>query len=118
MTGPLPALDLDDFRRRAADVTRQRREARRDYERYAEQAADADREYRKTLATAFITAKAGDATVKQAELEADAEAADARHKRAIAESLAKAALLRVEECERDAATLRTVYESGRREGLA
>ena len=63
-----------------------------------------------TLAQAFAKCKAGDATAAQAELQAHADASDAKHTRDLAKSMAKAALLRIEALEADRATLRSVAE--------
>lgn len=114
-----PALDLHVFRAKARELAKAREEARRDYERYCAQEADAERDYRKRLAIAFANARSREGTTAgQAEVEAHAEAADNRHRRDIAHSLAKSALLRIEEIEANRAMLRTDFDSGRREGLA
>ncbi len=105
MTAPQPVLGLQEFRDNAHKLGVARREARRDYERYAEQEADAEREFRKTLAIAFAKAEG---TAAQREMEAHKEAAEARHKRDLAKALSKSALLRIEELEADRSILRDI----------
>lgn len=92
--------------------------ARRDYVRYSEEEAEADRQYRMTLASAFAQCKANDMTAAQAEVEAHARASDAKLKRDLAKSMSKSALLRIEQLEADRATLRVVADwSQRIEGV-
>ena len=116
----IPTLGLDELRRGSRAITERRREARRDYERYAEAAAEAEREYRKTLAKRLAVHRVeNNLGVTEAEIMAQGDAADARYRRDIAQSLAKSSLLRIEELERDAATLRSIGEwSQRIEGVA
>lgn len=110
MNQPQPTLTLDDYRTKSNAIHKARAEARRDFERYAEQEADAERLYRQQLAQAFAKAKASDATAAQAEIQAHSDASDARHTRDLAKAMAKAALLRIEALEADRATLRSVAE--------
>jgi hypothetical protein len=108
-------FDMSEVRAAAHQLAQRRREARRDYERYTEQAADAERDYRKRLAQAFTTAKSkSDTTATQAELEAHAAAADHRHRRDIAQAMAKSALLRIDELEADRAMLRQLGDWSQR----
>ena len=112
---------MDLQARRVADrkLAERRQEARRDYVRYAEQAADADREYRRVKATTYMEQRSQGNTSVGAELEANAVAADARHRRDIADSLAKAALLRIEEASREAVSVRDIHSTSERiDGLA
>ena len=112
---------MDLAERRAADreLSEQRREARRDYVRYSEESSNADREYRKTKARRFVELRSEGEAVESAKIQAEAEASDAKHKRDIAASMAKAALLRVEEAERDSVTVRDLHASSERvDGLA
>jgi len=111
---PQPTLTLDEFRAKANAMQQARSDARRDYERYAEQEADADRTYRQTLAQAFATARAGDMTAAQSDVEAHSKASDAKHTRDLAKSMAKSALLRIEALEADRATLRSIAEWSQR----
>jgi hypothetical protein len=111
--GPQPTLTLDDMRRGAHQLAQARRDARRDFERYSEQEADADREYRVTLAKVFARERSAGEPAGASEILAKAAAAEAKHKRDLAASLAKSALLRIEELERDAATLRSIADWSR-----
>lgn len=113
------AMDLAERREADRRISQARREARRDYERYAEQAADADLDYRKTKARRMVELRAEGEPSGVAEVRAEAEAGEHRHRRDIAASLAKAALLRVDEAERDATVVRDLHRSSERvEGLA
>jgi hypothetical protein len=114
LSNPQPTLTLDDLRTGARQIATRRHEARRDYERYMEQEADAEREYRTTLAKAFARERAEGQPAGAAEITARGEAAEAKHKAAIAGSLAKSALLRIDECEREASTLRSIADWSQR----
>ena len=105
MNGPQPVLGLQEFRDNAHKLGVARREARRDFERYSELEADAEREFRKTLAIAFAKAEG---TAAQREFIAQQEASDARHKRDLAKAMSKSALLRIEELEADRSILRDI----------
>lgn len=112
---------MDLAERRAADraLARRRQEARRDYIRYAEQEADADREYEKTRAITFATAKSEGLSDRAADLKAREAGADHKHRRDIAHSLAKAAVLSIDETERESVTVRDIHSSSERvDGLA
>lgn len=112
-------MDLAERREADRRLSESRREARRDYVRYSKEAADADTEYRKAKATKFVELRFGGEAVESAKIQAEAAAADAKHRRDIAHSLAKAALLKVEETERDSVTVRDLHASSERvEGLA
>ena len=110
---PQPTLGLNELRQKAHALSQRRSDAIRDYERYAEQEADADRDFRITLAKRFTQARSDSEPAGASEIIARAAAAEAKHKCAIASSLAKSSLLRIEECERDAATLRSVADWSR-----
>lgn len=112
---------MDLAERRAADreLSRQRQDARKDYVRHAEEAAEADCEYRKTKARVFLEKRHAGESVEGAKIFAEAEGAEAKQRAAIASSLAKAALLRVDEKERDSVTVRDLHASSERiDGLA
>lgn len=112
---------MDLAERRAADraLSEQRRDARRDYVRYSEQAAEADREYRVSKARRFVELRHEGESAEGSKIQAEAAAADAKHRRDIAASLAKAALLRIEEAERDSVTVRDIHHSSERvDGVA
>ncbi len=116
-----PRRTMDLAERRVADrtLTQQRGTARRDYIRYAEQAADADRDYEKTRARVFAEQKSEGSSDKAAELACRSAAADAKHRRDIANSLARAALLRIDETEREMVTVRDIFASSQRvDGVA
>lgn len=116
---PEGTMDLQARRMAERKLSEIRRDARTDFIRYKEQAADADREYRKTKARVFAEQRAMGNTANGAEIEANAQAADAKHKRDIAESLAKAALLRFEGSERDSVSIRDIHSTSERiDGLA
>ena len=121
MVSDIDRRTMDLAERRAADrqIAEQRRDARRDYVRYSEQAADADLEYRKTKARRFVELRAEAEPVEAAKIQAEADAADAKRTRDIAASMAKAALLRVEETERDSVSVRDLHKTSERiDGLA
>lgn len=112
-------MDLQS--RRVADrkLAERRQEARRDFVRYAEQAADADRDYRRVKASTYAEERSQGNTSVGAEMQANAQAADSKHRRDIAESLAKAALLRIQEVERETISVRDIHSTSERiDGLA
>lgn len=112
---------MDLVSRRKADRTlaERRQDARRDYVRYAEQEADADREYRVTKAKTYASERANGNTSTGAEIQANAAAADAKHRRDIAGSLAKSSLLRIQETERESVSVRDIHSTSERiDGLA
>lgn len=112
-------MDLQSRRIADRKLAERRQEARRDYVRYAEQAADADLEYRRIKARTYAEQRSEGNTSVGAEIEANAAAADARHKRDIAESLAKASLLRIQEVERESVSVRDIHSTSERiDGLA
>lgn len=119
MSAPEATMDLTA--RRVADrkIAEARREARRDYVRYCEQEADADREYELTRARVFAESKSEGLSDRAAELKCRAAAAEAKHRRDIAHSLARAALLRIEESERESVTVRDIHSTSERiDGLS
>ena len=109
-----PHFDMSEVRHAARELAKRRREARRDYERYSEQAADAERDFRRELATGFAKAKSSGMSVGQAEIEAQGQAAEARHTRDLAQAMAKSALLRIDELEADRAMLRQLGDWSQR----
>ena len=112
---------MDLAERRLADRTlaERRREARRDYVRYCQTEADADLAFERTRARVFAEAKDAGKSDRAAELECRAAAAEAKHKRDIAHSLARAALLRIDETEREAVTVRDLHATSERiDGVA
>ena len=116
-----PEGTMDLQQRRLADRTlaERRQAARRDYVRYAEQAADADRDYRRVKATTYAEERSQGNTSVGAEIQANAKAADAKHRRDIADSLAKSSLLRIQEVERETISVRDIHSTSERiDGLA
>ncbi len=109
-----PTMDLQARRDADRKLTQQRREAQRDYERYAAQEADAERDYRKQTAVKFAEAKSEGLSDKRAEIDAKAATADLRHRRDIAHSLAVSARFRIAGLERDAVTVRDVHATSER----
>lgn len=112
---------MDLAERRAADreLATQRADARRDYERYSAEEADADRDYERTRARVFAEEKSKGASDRAAELACRDAAADAKHKRDLAHSLARSALLRINEVERKSVTVRDIHATSERiDGLA
>lgn len=114
MSTPQPTMTLDGLREGARKLSTARSEARRDYERYAEEAATAEREYRVTLAKVFARERSAGEPAGASEILAKAAASEAGHRRDLATSLAKSALLRIEALERDAATLRSIADWSQR----
>lgn len=106
-------LSFEEIRAAAHDLAQHRREARADYERYIKKAADAERDYRRALAIEFTRAKAGGAGVGEAEIRAQGAVSTHRHERDVAQGMAKAALLRIEELEADRAMLRQLGDWSR-----
>lgn len=102
--------------RREADrrLSEARRKARQNFTDYKEKAADADREYRMIRARVFAEMKSKGGTDKAAEMSADAESANARHDRDLNEALAKSALLRIQEIERDSVSVRDIHQTSER----
>jgi len=99
-------LSFEEIRSAAHDLAAMRRRARESYERHITEAADAEKEYRKRLAIAFASHRAHDKGAGEAETLAQGDVAEWRHKRDIAQGMAKADLLRIEELEADRAMLR------------
>lgn len=114
MNNPEPTMNLQGRRDADRVLARRRQEARRDYERYAEQEAEADRLYEKTRATVFVQAKAEGDSDRTAELKCRDAAADHKYRRDLAHSLAKSALLRVAEAERESVTVRDIHSTSER----
>jgi hypothetical protein len=99
-------LSFDQIRSAAHDLAGERRKARKDYETHARLASEAEREYRKQLAIAFTSHRSKEKGVGESEILANADAAEQKHTRDLEQAQAKAALLRIDELERDGAFLR------------
>ena len=111
---PQQTLGLTEFRRLAHKLGTERGEARRDMERYAQQEADAERDYRRELATAYAKARSAGETGNGAEIAARAEAADAKHKRDLAAAMYHSTKERIASIEATRAMLRAEAEWSQR----
>jgi hypothetical protein len=116
--GPLPGLDLDDFRRRSYEIHQARQEAAREAVEHGIEEGEADFRYRKLKhqAMAYYRHKE-DMGVTEAEIMAEGseKVAQAKLERHTAWVLRRAADERVNMLERNAASLRT--EASMSEGL-
>jgi hypothetical protein len=112
-------MDLDGRRKADRSIAEDRSAARRDYVRYSEKAAEEDRSYRRTKATKLVEYRAAGESAGVALVRAEADASEYKYKRELAASLAKAALLKVDETEREATTVRDIHRTSERiDGLA
>lgn len=112
-------MDLAERRRADHQLAERRRKARAEYVAQSETAATADAEYRKIKAQVFVSLRNEGEPVESAKIQAEAASADERHRRDIAASLARAALLKIEEVERDSVTVRDISKlSERIDGVA
>lgn len=112
-------MDLAERRSAERTIAEARKAARRDFVRYSEEAAKADLEYDKVRARRLVELRSESEPAGVAELRARADAAEHKHRRDIATSLAKAALLRVDEAERESVVVRDLHQSSERvDGLA
>jgi len=112
--GAHTTMDLGERREAERNIAKARREARNSYVAYSEQAAKEDLEYRKTKALRLVEYRAAGEPAGVAQIRAEADAAEHKYKREIAESLAKAALLKIEETERDSVVVRDLHKSSER----
>jgi septal ring factor EnvC (AmiA/AmiB activator) len=103
-------LSFDEIRGAARDLAENRRRARRDYQKHAEEASDGEREYRKRLAIALAQYRSEGKGAGESEILAQGDVADWRHRRDLAQAMARADLLRIEELEADRAMLRQLAE--------
>jgi len=112
-------MDLDARRKADRSIAEDRRAARRDYVRHSEEAAKEDLAYRKTKAIKLVEYRAAGEAAGVAQIRAEADAAEHKYKRELAASLAKAALLKVDETEREATTVRDLHKTSERiDGLS
>jgi len=112
-------MDLAERRRADADLTRSRRAAREEFVRQSEVAAQADADYRRIKSITYLEARDQGLPSNGAEIVANAAAAEARTRRDIAASLARAAQMKIQEAERDAVTVRDLHAASERvDGLA
>lgn len=112
--GNVMTMDLSERRQAERKIAEARRKGRDDYVAYSEQAAKEDLEYRKTKAIKLVEYRAAGEPAGVAQIRAEADAAEHKYKREIAESLAKAALLKIEETERDSVVVRDLHRSSER----
>lgn len=103
-------LSFEQLRAAAHDLAVKRREARDTYEHHARKQVEAEEAYRRKKGTELAKFRAADKGFGESEVLADAEAAGERAARDMEQVLAKVALLRIEELERDQATLRQLGE--------
>ena len=119
MSAPEPTMDLQARRQADRALAESRRKARAEYVAQSQVAAEADAEYRKVKAQVFVSLRNEGEPQESAKIQAEAAAADERQRRDIAASLARAALLKIEEVERDSVTVRDISKlSERIDGVA
>jgi hypothetical protein len=112
-------MDLAERRTAERSIAEDRKEARRDYVRYSEEAAKEDLAYRKAKATRYVELRAEGETAEGSKIRAEAEAGEHKYRCKIAESMAKSALLRIEEAERASVVVRDLHSSSQKvDGLA
>src|SRR5215510_4016144 len=113
------AMDLEERRLNERKIAQSRRDARRDFVRHSEEAAKEDLAYRKTKAVKLVEYRAAGEPAGVAQIRAEADAAEHKFKRALAEASAKAALLKIDETERDSVVVRDLHRSSERvDGLS
>jgi Fe-S cluster assembly scaffold protein SufB len=100
-------LDIDDARRAARRLSELRREAEDTYDRLIEEAAEAERAYRKELSKAFLGLEG---TAAQKEAEARAKVADKSFDRDLKASLVKAQNERLRGLEGERSMLKSLIE--------
>lgn len=101
-------LEIDDARRASHALAQQRRAAEVDLTRLTEEAAEAERQYRKTLSQSFLVAEGGSAAHREAD--AKARAADAGYERDLKVGLVKACHERLRGLEGERSQLKTICE--------
>lgn len=112
-------MDLAERRRADRKLSKRRQEARQDYERHAEEEARADARYREKLAVEFAKARGDGAAANEAEIYAKSEASQPKLERDLAHAKARAALLKIEEVERDSVTVRDIHSTSEKiDGIA
>ena len=112
-------MDLNDRRRADHQLAKDIDDARGEYVRQAEIEAIADGEYRRIKAQTYVQCRDQSMTSAGAEIVAAAAASEIKQKRDIAESLKRAALLKIAECDRRRVTVRDIHSTSERiDGLA
>ncbi len=113
MNGNPNVMDLDDYRRRSEKIVRARHSAIEEYQRQGLAEAEAEHDYRKSKAVSLARVRSEGKSVTEAEVLAEGEAAGHKKLRDTAHVLARSSLLRVQELERNAASLRTEFQGAR-----
>jgi len=111
---PAPTLGLDELRRKATAIHKDRLSAVEKLRELLYEAAETERLYRKTRAIAFATARGEGKGVGESEITADGASVDARFDRDIAAGMVTAQREYLALLERDAATLRQVADWSQR----
>lgn len=112
-------MGLTERRRADHQLAIRRRQAREEYVKQAELAARADADYRRLKSVTYLEARDQGLPSAGCEMVANAAGAEAKQARDIAASLAKAALLKIQETEREAVTVRDIHATSERiDGLA
>lgn len=100
-------LDISDARRASRRLADQRRQAEDEHRRHAEEAAEAERGYRKAYSKAFVQAEG---TAAEREAKAKAESADEAYKRDLAAYMVKVCAERLRGLEGERSQLKTLCE--------
>lgn len=100
-------LDIDDARRSSRRLAELRRAAEDDHERYAKEAAEAERQYRKAYSEAFVQASG---TAAEREAKAKALAADEAYERDLKASMVKVQVERLRGLEGERSQLKSLTE--------
>jgi hypothetical protein len=100
-------LDVDEARKAARILARQRRDAEEAHEAQVEKAAEAERQYRKAYAKAFVAAEG---TAGEREAKAKSESADEAYARDVAAGMVKAYAERLRGLEGERSMLKSLVE--------
>jgi hypothetical protein len=112
-------MDLNDRRRADHQLAKDSDEARAEYVRQAEIEAIADAEYARIRSATYLECRDQGMPVTGADLVAKAAGSEIKQRRDIAESLKRAALLKIAECDRRRVTVRDIHSTSERiDGLA
>ena len=106
-------LDIDEARRAARRLAEQRRTAEDEHEKAVERAANAERDYRKRLAQAFIQADGATAAMREAD--ARAKAADEAFERDLSAGMVKVCSERLRGLEGERSMLKSLIDWSSRE---
>jgi hypothetical protein len=100
-------LDLDDARTASRRLAELRRDAENQHEKLTKEAAEAERQYRKAYAQAFIQASG---TAAQREAEAKSAAADEAYERDLKAGMVKVQVERLRGLEGERSQLKSIVE--------